>query len=842
MNIKIIFVALIVALSSAAFGASSTLNNLPAASSPLDGTELYYTVQGGTDRKATGNQLRAAASFTRSQITSKILGPGTFAVNGFSVAGDLGTGAIYTSIGATLAGPMAITDAGGTIFNLVVNGSTNVGYWGAKGDGTADDGSAIVAANIYLGSVGGGRLEFPCGHFVSTGFNPIIVFNNMEYFGHGSCSFIDFSNVIFATPFVNGNQFNQQTIAALSYFSASDITGADKSVTTTIHANAGNFSIGDMIYIRSNSSSAGVGTELPYYNIITQVTSSNAATGVIGLQDAIPHSWTGIKVAKVTAYFSVDYDIHDLRLRSDYSIGAQSFALAGSYRASIYNTISEGAAILSMNGFVNSSYRDNIATYNYSSTHTYPIMIELKVGSSNSRIENNEFFSHSVDGTAPAGNVGYQNMGEYSRHIFEHGNRLYSPELNLLYAFNISDNEEGNIDTEYVRANTITGSAISYGFSSASGGALQSLSTQIHNIVFDVNSIAAAMVLLSGNVAIQNLNVSNVNVTGTAPYVLFFAQDASNSSFDHLSANGVINDGGVPHTYSNVNVSNSYYTQVIMSTTSGIQFSSNVETTNAGIGVNNIVFDKTTIASTSWMHTLGATDIRLNAGLGGSLWFGSNNNSALAAFDTAGTFFTYGDKFLIGTGTAIPAGGATDKGYQFSSAARFGVFYGSGAPTLTAFRGSLYVRSDGKPYYNTDGAVGWDQLAPITSPSFITPNLGVASATSLTSSNAIWAGTQFLNTSAVPSIAACGTNPSVITGSNNQGGQFIFGSGSVTSCAVSFANAFPNFAWCVLGAANTTAANVLSVTNISASPITGMNIASSANSGGAKFNYNCQGS
>lgn len=62
--------------------------------------------------------------------------------------------------------------------------------------------------------------------------------------------------------------------------------------------------------------------------------------------------------------------------------------------------------------------------------------------------------------------------------------------------------------------------------------------------------------------------------------------------------------------------------------------------------------------------------------------------------------------------TAIPAGGTAGAGYVLSSATNFGVFFGSGAPTLSAAKGSLYLRSDGtttndRMYVNTDGATAW---------------------------------------------------------------------------------------------------------------------------------------
>jgi hypothetical protein len=67
------------------------------------------------------------------------------------------------------------------------------------------------------------------------------------------------------------------------------------------------------------------------------------------------------------------------------------------------------------------------------------------------------------------------------------------------------------------------------------------------------------------------------------------------------------------------------------------------------------------------------------------------------------------------SGTAVPAGGTAGAGYMFSSTANFGTFFGSGAPTLSAAKGSLYLRSDGsatnnRAYINTDGSTTWTAL------------------------------------------------------------------------------------------------------------------------------------
>lgn len=63
------------------------------------------------------------------------------------------------------------------------------------------------------------------------------------------------------------------------------------------------------------------------------------------------------------------------------------------------------------------------------------------------------------------------------------------------------------------------------------------------------------------------------------------------------------------------------------------------------------------------------------------------------------------------SGTAIPAGGTAGSGLRLSSTSNFGVFFGSGAPSLSAAQGSIYLRSDGAPYYNNNGTTGWTAIA-----------------------------------------------------------------------------------------------------------------------------------
>jgi hypothetical protein len=89
------------------------------------------------------------------------------------------------------------------------------------------------------------------------------------------------------------------------------------------------------------------------------------------------------------------------------------------------------------------------------------------------------------------------------------------------------------------------------------------------------------------------------------------------------------------------------------------------------------------------------------------------------AFASTGFAVTGTGNISALSATAIPAGGTAGAGYKFSSTANFGIFFGSGAPTLSAAKGSLYLRSDGsststRSYINTDGSTAWTSITTAT--------------------------------------------------------------------------------------------------------------------------------
>ncbi len=108
--------------------AGTKISNLPAATTPLTGTEFVPVVQGGVTVKATAANINAAATYT-----------------------STGTGAVSRLVSSKLGDSVSVKD------------------FGAVGDGVADDTAAIQAALTYSGT-NNKTLYFPDGTYAVNTF------------------------------------------------------------------------------------------------------------------------------------------------------------------------------------------------------------------------------------------------------------------------------------------------------------------------------------------------------------------------------------------------------------------------------------------------------------------------------------------------------------------------------------------------------------------------------------------------------------------------------------------------------------------------------------------------
>jgi hypothetical protein len=104
------------------------------------------------------------------------------------------------------------------------------------------------------------------------------------------------------------------------------------------------------------------------------------------------------------------------------------------------------------------------------------------------------------------------------------------------------------------------------------------------------------------------------------------------------------------------------------------------------------------------------SDQEINGGSIDNTPIGALGRSSVAATSVSAT-----GAVTANSATAVPAGGTAGAGFLMSSTANLGVFFGSGAPTLSAAQGSLYLRTDGSStstrlYVNTNGTTGWTNV------------------------------------------------------------------------------------------------------------------------------------
>ena len=221
-----------------------------------------------------------------------------------------------------------------------------------------------------------------------------------------------------------------------------------------------------------------------------------------------------------------------------------------------------------------------------------------------------------------------------------------------------------------------------------------------------------------GNVTLTDINVGTVTATGNVVGGNLITAAAVSAASVSASANvtgGNINTGGVVSSTGNVQGGN-LRTAGLISATGNITGGNITGAAN----VNSTTHTGTTVSVTGNItggNVIFGTGIVSGTGnvTGGNVLFGAGIVSGTGNI-TGGNLRTAG-AVVAATGTAITAGG-TIAGLEFSSTADFGVFFGSGAPTISAAKGSLYLRSDGsttndRMYVNTNGTTTWTAVITV---------------------------------------------------------------------------------------------------------------------------------
>jgi hypothetical protein len=195
-----------------------------------------------------------------------------------------------------------------------------------------------------------------------------------------------------------------------------------------------------------------------------------------------------------------------------------------------------------------------------------------------------------------------------------------------------------------------------------------------------------------GNVTVTDISLGNVSASG-------FVSATGNvtggniSTAGLISATGTISAGGVVLTG---NISANGYQGNTFSVTGNVTGANIIGIVAAG---SNTI---TTLGNISGGNILTGGLISATANVtGGNI----RTNGQVSATGNA----------LFLSGTAVPAGGTAGAGIMMSSTTNLGVFFGSGAPTIAAAQGSLYLRTDGSSasnrlYVNTTGSTSWTSV------------------------------------------------------------------------------------------------------------------------------------
>ena len=104
------------------------------------------------------------------------------------------------------------------------------------------------------------------------------------------------------------------------------------------------------------------------------------------------------------------------------------------------------------------------------------------------------------------------------------------------------------------------------------------------------------------------------------------------------------------------------------------------------------------------------TDQVINGGTIDNTVIGGTTTAAGSCAALSSTSSTSTGTITVRSGTAITAGGQS--AVLATATAGFGIYLGSGAPTVSAAKGSLSLRSDGSSastrlYVNSDGSTTW---------------------------------------------------------------------------------------------------------------------------------------
>jgi hypothetical protein len=235
----------------------------------------------------------------------------------------------------------------------------------------------------------------------------------------------------------------------------------------------------------------------------------------------------------------------------------------------------------------------------------------------------------------------------------------------------------------------------------------------IANTAVSTNAGTGALIVaggmgVSGNLYVTGDIVGNIVVTGSTFTGNVTGGNLLTGGLVSATGNvtgGNLRTGGLVSATGNVTGGNLLSATLSLSgnVLSAINTTANI-TTTANISVGNVLINGITTSTGNVTGGNLRTSGQMSAA--GNVTGGNILSSAVVS--------AVGNATIL-SATSVPAGGTTGAGYKMSSTTNLGIFFGSGAPSLSAAQGSLYLRTDGsstitRMYINTNGSTGWTNV------------------------------------------------------------------------------------------------------------------------------------
>jgi hypothetical protein len=239
--------------------------------------------------------------------------------------------------------------------------------------------------------------------------------------------------------------------------------------------------------------------------------------------------------------------------------------------------------------------------------------------------------------------------------------------------------------------NTTVGNLLTSGFVSATAN------------VTGGNVLTGGIVSAAGNITGGNLNATGLSLSGNVVSAINLTANITTTA--NIQA-GNLKSSGIMSATANVTGGN-ILTGGLISATSTITSTANI--TGGNILTGGLISSTGNITGGNVLggaNVNATTHTGTTASLSGNITGGNVLSAAVVSAVGAATILS---------GTVVPAGGTTGAGYKMSSTTNLGIFFGTGAPTLSAAQGSLYLRTDGsstttRMYINTNGSTTWTNV------------------------------------------------------------------------------------------------------------------------------------